>query len=334
MKKFLYYLLVFIGLITILISLGSLISNERIWWVKILDFPRIQVLILSSMVLVLFFILKRGFGSKDLNRGQWIFILGIITSIVIQVKYLYPYTNLGEKRLKSISLAEAPEGSTFDLLVANVYLHNKKVQELIDIIDDREPDIILLMETDQWWENALQSIDDKYSYGMEYPLNNTYGMILYSKFPLFNQQIKFLTYDNVPSFHTLIELPSGKIFKFHGVHPVPPYPGEPNTTNDKEVALVKIGKMVEKTDMPGVVAGDFNDVAWTREDLFKQDDLLEDVRIGRGIYNTYSAKSIFKRWPLDYVFTTEHFAVVDILRLRDIGSDHFPLYASLSLIGE
>lgn len=335
MKKFLFYLIVFLGLVAILTSVGSLVANESTWWIKILDFPRIQVLFLSVLCLLLFFVLKRVLDKDDMNTGRWIFVLGLFGSIVIQIYYLYPYTGLVDKKLENITSEEAPAESTFDLLVANVYLHNRKVEELLRIIEERDPDMLLLMETNDWWETALQPVDDQYQYGMEYPLDNTYGMILYSRLPLSEEQIKFLNYDSVPSFHALVELPAGEIFQFHGVHPVPPYPGEPNDTGDKEVALVKVGKMVAETDLPAVVAGDFNDVSWARrENLFEQDGLLNDVRIGRGIYSTYSAKSIIKRWPLDYIFATSEFSVVEIARLRDFGSDHFPFYGIMSLTGK
>ena len=327
MRKFVYYLVVVIGFLAILCSVGSIIASESRWWIKVLDFPRIQVLFLLALMLVLFLLLKR-----KMNSGRWFFVVGLIGSIIIQGFYLYPYSELVDKRLDSIAAGEASAETTFDILVANVYLHNRKVEELVDIIDQRDPDMLLLMETDQWWENALQQIDDRYAYGIEYPLDNTYGMILYSKLPLLEEEIKFLNYDSVPSFHALVELPAGERFQFHGVHPVPPYPGEPNDTDDKEVALVKVGKMVADKDLPAIVAGDLNDVAWAqRENLFEQEGLLNDIRIGRGIYSTYSARTIFKRWPLDYIFATSHFSVVDIARLRDFGSDHFPFYAIMSL---
>ena len=332
MKKFFFYFIVFLGIVAISVSFGSLIANETTWWIKVLDFPRIQTLFLSALCLVLFFILKSGLDEREMNAGRWLFIGGLIVSIGIQCFYLYPYSGLVEPKLRSIAANEAPADSTFDILVANVFLNNRKVEELAEIIDRRDPDILLLMETDQWWENALQTIDDKYSYGMEYPLDNTYGMILYSKFPLSEEEIRFLNYDSVPSFHAQVELPSGKKFQFHGLHPVPPYPGNPNDTNDKEIALVKTGRIVADIGLPAIVAGDLNDVSWAqRERLFEQEGLLYDTRIGRGIYSTYSTKSIFKRWPLDYIFATEHFSVVDIARLRDFGSDHFPFYAIMSL---
>ena len=330
MKKFFFYTTIFLGTLIILVTLGSTIATEEFWWIKILDFPRIQALILAVLFLAIFLWLKEDWGI-----WKTLFTLGLVASIAIQVYYIFPYSGLVSPTVRSISRELAPPQSTFDLMVANVYIHNRNVDDLLAIVDEVDPDIFLAIETNQWWENALQPMDEKYPYGMEYPLDNTYGMILYSKFPLQNEEIMFLQYDSVPSFHAQVSLPSGKTFEFHGIHPIPPYPNAPGPVKDEEIALVKIGKMVASNPLPAVVAGDLNDVAWARrERLFEQEGLLNDVRIGRGIYSTYSAKSWIKKWPLDYVYVTKGFAVVDFRKLPGFGSDHYPIYIELSLLEE
>ena len=327
MKKFFFYTIILLGTLTTLAVLGSAVATEKYWWIKVLDFPRIQLLILAVIFLIVFVWLMEGW-----DFWKVFFAVGLVAAIGIEVYYIYPYSGLVDPRIESISREEAPAESTFDLMVVNVYVHNRQVLELLEIMEEVDPDMFLAMETNAWWENALQPLDEQYAYGMEYPLDNTYGMILYSKYPLLEKEILFLQYDSVPSFHARVQLPGGNVFGFHGVHPVPPFPGEPNDTRDKEVALVKVGKMVADAKLPAVVAGDLNDVAWARrERLFEQGGLLKDVRIGRGIYNTYNAKSPIIRWPLDYVYATQEFAVADLRRLRDFGSDHFPLYIELSL---
>ena len=330
MKKFFFYTTIFLGTLAILVTLGSAIATEDFWWIKVLDFPRIQTLILAVIFLGIFLWLRDDWGIWKV-----LFTLGLVTSVVIQVYYLYPYSGLVSPTVGGISRQAAPPQSTFDLMVANVYIHNRDVDDLLAIVDEVDPDMFLAIETNQWWENALQPLDESYPYGMEYPLDNTFGMILYSKFPLQNQEIMFLQYDSVPSFHARVKLPGGKTFEFHGVHPVPPYPQAPGPMKDEETALVKVGEMVASNPLPAVVAGDLNDVAWARrERLFEQEGILNDVRIGRGIYSTFSAKSWFIKWPLDYVYVTQGFAVVDFRRLPEFGSDHYPIYIELGLLEE
>lgn len=311
----------------ILTSAGSVVASESYWWLKVLDFPRLQLLITAVVILPLL-----PFLNEEWSIWKRVLGLGLLISVGIQVYYIYPYTGMVKTTVKSVSPDERSGQRSFDLVTANIKIKNRKAGKFLELIQETDPDMVLVIEADGWWEKALQPLDKRYSYGMEYPLDNGYGMLLYSKFPLTNEHIEFLNFKKVPSFHTDVELPGGARFQFHGVHPVPPLPQSRGKAGGKEKALRKVGDKVQAASIPAVVAGDLNDVAWARrERLFNQDGLLNDVRIGRSIINTYDAQSRFMRWPLDYVFVTEDFGVVQLRRLRNVGSDHFPLYIELSL---
>jgi hypothetical protein len=52
--------------------------------------------------------------------------------------------------------------------------------------------------------------------------------------------------------------------------------------------------------------------------------------MGRGFYSSYNARNPLVRWPLDHLFHSNHFRLVELQRCKDIGSDHFPVLVELS----
>lgn len=64
--------------------------------------------------------------------------------------------------------------------------------------------------------------------------------------------------------------------------------------------------------------------------LFQKISNLLDPRIGRGLYSSFHAHHWFIRFPLDHVFHSNHFRLVELKRLPNTGSDHFPIFIALS----
>ncbi len=217
---------------------------------------------------------------------------------------------------------------------SNVLIDNRESAEVLKAVKDSDPDIFLAMEVNQWWLDELASLKEDYPYFMEEPNDEAYGMALYSKLPLKDKKLKYLKHENVPSFHAKVEMLSGRDFMLHAVHPVAPMPSDeyPDNVGEAEVALLKVGDFVANEDIPSLVAGDFNDVSWSHTArLFGKSGELENVRIGRGLFNSFDATSKVMRWPLDHFFVTEEFSVADFKKLGKVGSDHFPLYAEFVL---
>lgn len=327
-RKIIFYLVLVAGTLLIIATLLSLIYNVQYWYIKALDFPRVQVLLGLLVCLVLFVAVNKGWRLPTV-----LFLLGLVSAIVLQGRLILPYTPLADEIVQTADPLTVEEDRSFSLLVANVWMENKQVEAFLDVVYAADPDIVLAMETTEWWVEQLAPLQNQYPHRVLYPLGNTYGMALYSKLPLDNTEIKFLSHERVPSIHTEVRLPDGSPFVLHAMHPVPPKPSEyPDNIGEEEVALLKVGEMVVESEKPTVVAGDFNDVAWSRTSrLFGTESGLGDVRIGRGLYNSFDATSNILRWPLDHVYVSGEFAVLDMERLPKFGSDHFPIFVRLTM---
>jgi endonuclease/exonuclease/phosphatase (EEP) superfamily protein YafD len=217
------------------------------------------------------------------------------------------------------------------ILVSNVLTPNEDYHKLLEIVNRRQPDILLTLESDEKWEEALKGLEDEYKYCIKVPQDNLYGMHLYSKLKLEETEIRYLVKDDIPSIHGFVRLDDNSKIRIHCMHPRPPSPSEADTSTNRDAELLMLGRDVREQDDSVLVFGDLNDVAWSRTTrLFQQMSGLMDPRIGRGFFNTFHADYRFFRWPLDHVFHSNDFTLIDIAREKHIGSDHFPMYIKLN----
>jgi len=260
----------------------------------------------------------------------WHFILAglLIACLIIQAAKIYRFTPFARKQV--LGYKGNDEKHTISIMVSNVLQTNRKSGKLLELIKKYQPDIILTLETDKWWEEQLTELEKKWPYTIKKPMDNLYGMHLFSRFELRNAQIKFLVRDDIPSFEMQVVLKSGDLVNVFCLHPKPPFPSESDTSLFRDAELLIVGKKVENSKKPVLIFGDFNDVAWSHStQLFQKVSELLDPRIGRGFFNTFNAGYPLFRWPLDHIFHSDHFKLVKMKRLKNIGSDHFPIYSKL-----
>ena len=293
----------------------------RHWIFRAADFPRIQILILGIPACL--WLLMH--GTTTANR---LLIGGALPCILWQLYMVLPYTPLWKKQVQN------PQNDIADnrlsLILSNVLTPNPHHDALIALVREEQPDILLTVETDLVWEKALNELEKDYPYTVKIPKDNLYGMHLYSRLPLVNPQSAELLVADIPSIHTQVRLRNGAHIWLHCLHPMPPSPTEAEKSTTRDAELLLVGKMIRERGQPAIVFGDLNDVAWSKTTrTFRHISGLLDPRIGRYFINTYHVKIPFLRWALDHIFHSAGFTLVSYRRLRDIGSDHFPLYTEL-----
>jgi endonuclease/exonuclease/phosphatase (EEP) superfamily protein YafD len=298
-------------------------SKHEAWWVRSCDFPRAQIVVVALLAAGALVI------TGDLGRGaSQLLLFALVVTIGYQLAMILPYTPLWRAELLPSS---APPGDrSLSLLVVNVLMSNRESDRLLELIRASDPDLILALETDAWWRDRFEALAPAYPHRLAHPLENTYGMLLYSKLELIEPEIRFLLKPEIPSIRTWVGLRSGQRIMLYGLHPEPPSPSEAETSLPRDAELVLVGREVEATGAPSIVAGDLNDVAWSHTSrLFRRISRLLDPRIGRGMFNTFHAGLWPLRWPLDHVFVSDDFLLHAIRRWPAFGSDHFPILIAL-----
>lgn len=317
------YLVLALGLCIVGGTLLSL-SRHPHWLVRGWDFPRVHIAtlgVVSGGAYAAFFC--------TWQWPEWLFLLALVGCVAWQCYRIFPYTPLAAVQVHR-SRAPTPDGS-LRLLIANVLMQNRAFDRFVQLVHAVDPDVILVVEIDDRWLVQLQPLEQSYPYAVRQPQDNMYGMLLLSRLQLINPHVRFMVQKDIPSIHTEVALRNGVRVVFYGLHPRPPEPLRDQDAVPRNAELLLVGDEISTHNRPSVVAGDLNDVAWSKtNEFFLRLSGLLDPRVGRGFYNTFNANNPVFRFPLDHIFHSSCFTLSALRRLGHIGSDHFPMYVELS----
>lgn len=315
-----------LSVLSVLLLIVSLLpfSYSQHYLIRSCDFVRLQVAYLAGACLlgasVLFY----------LSNSHYLLGCIVISFVVLllQANWIYPYTWFAKKEVVSSSKDDA---HSIRIMSANVLMSNTHYGKLIKLVKNHQPDLLITLESNETWQQQLSCLEADYPYRIYCPKDNRYGMHLYSKFEIKHQQVCELIEADIPSIHIVFEDANNTEVEAHFIHPAPSSPTEKDTSRPRDTELIILAKALKNRTRPCIVAGDLNDVAWSRSTrLFMRVSKLLDPRKGRGFFNTFHAGYFFMRWPLDHLFHSDEFSVKRIERLAKYGSDHFALLTELT----
>src|SRR5690606_28363915 len=135
-------------------TIASLTTFDE-WWVRAFDFPRIQISALILLVLIAISIISP-------YESTWHFIIKflLVLSLLYQVVKIFPYTTLAKKQV--LTFKGNDPNAIISILVSNVLTPNKEYHKLIELVNKKQPDILLTLETDKIWEKELEVLEKKY----------------------------------------------------------------------------------------------------------------------------------------------------------------------------
>ena len=211
----------------------------------------------------------------------------------------------------------------------NIHSGNHDTAKVLAVLNEYNPDLILLEEVTPKWESDLQGLNSKYPYRISRPQSDCFGIMLLSRFPFRSSEILCVGNDYLPTIRAEIETPQGAI-AFIGTHPLPPIGALYSATRNQQ--LEALPELVKKQVYPVLLAGDLNVSPWSPyfTALLHESGLKNSMQ-GFGFQPSWPFNISFMRIPIDHLLHSPEIIVRYRAVGADVGSDHLPVIIDFTL---
>ncbi|QDT03081.1 hypothetical protein K227x_14610 [Rubripirellula lacrimiformis] len=319
----------------IFLTFGTLLnlSSNPHWFVRGWDFPRVQIVVIVWLLVAAYGVVRWSVPESKVLPA-WPFITLAVIETCWHGFLIMPYTPLMKKQAADTTperLADhRQDDATVRMVMSNVEMENDQYERWMKVMRRASPDLLFVVEIDQKWIEGVADLIDEYPHRIIEPQDNWYGMMLLSRMPIEDFELRHLVQEDVPSIDAQVRMDDNTLIRFIGVHPRPPEPIRDTDATARDAELTLWGEELAKENGPAIIGGDLNDVAWSQTTrLFLRVSGMLDPRRGRGFFNSFHAGHWYLRFPLDHIFHSPHFTISRIERLENVGSDHFPIMIDL-----
>ena len=212
-----------VAAVALLVTLVSLIPGDQ-WFIRVIDLVREPFAYLAVALALL--------SAIFLRQWRWQIAGIFMLAALIHAWRIWPYNPLAENEVAFYQPAASDR--CFTALAVNVKVKNTDFRKVIEQIRTVDPDVLLLMETDRKWAEALTPLIADYPHSLSEIQPEAFGMIFASRLPVRNSQMIENTHRDTPTLYATIAIPGASPFEFIGLHPKPPLPGWDTQERDRK----------------------------------------------------------------------------------------------------
>ena len=97
----------------------------------------------------------------------------LAAAVLYQGYRILPYTPFWSVR--ALPSRDPDPERKLRLLIANVLVGNRHTTPLLNLVHATDPDVLLAVETDSFWVDALACLDSRFAWRIKIPQGNAYG---------------------------------------------------------------------------------------------------------------------------------------------------------------
>lgn len=209
----------------------------------------------------------------------------------------------------------------------NVLTQNKNYDKVRKDLNKNSPDIIVIEELDDKWSRELFDIKKDYPYTYEISREDNFGIAIYSRIPIV--QLKRINAGELetPAISVMCDY-KGEMFEIIAIHTTPPI-SQDYFKNTRQM-LENLAAYINSTNNKTIVIGDINSsfFSYNYKNFVKKAGLKDSGSIFKPTWSAFHPLPM--RISLDHIFVTNSFDIKSFKRGKNVGSDHFPVYAELA----
>lgn len=297
-----------VGLLSLLGWLGG------VWWVlDIASHFRLQY----GVILIVAGVLAWWLGSPGL--GLIAALLAFSNLIVVIPLYWRP----GQ------ALAATGQSPVRRVLFANLWQPNQSHADVLHLVEQINPDLILLVESNQRWLDELEPLRQTYPFWVVQPREDNYGVALLSRHPVLEREVSVFSAAGVPSIVAQVDL-DGSALTVVCTHPPPPKSHAQTRARDQQMA--NLANLAALRTRPMLLCGDLNLTPWSPVFWrFMRRGGLSDSARGFGIQASWPVGRPYMAVPIDHCLLSPEITVLDRRLGPAVGSDHYPLIIDFNI---
>ena len=212
---------------------------------------------------------------------------------------------------------------TFSIFTMNLLASNTNYSGAIDLIREKDPDVVVLLELSHKWEEQMVVLKEEFPHRELISQWDNFGIGILSKIPMTSRVIDF-NRAFPPSIYSELQIDKQTI-SLMATRPVPPVSQKMFDFRNEQ--LHEIGTFIGAQDGNFILAGDLNTSSFSNhfQDLLETGD-MRDSRNGFGVASSWPTEFLVLRTTLDHFLLKGEMQVLERTTEKDIGSDHLPIY--------